>query len=155
MLAEKLPKLQQHFTKHGVDPALFTLNWFLCVFVDTGYFWWDWNIISLFKPNWKDWIVVGFTQFLHKIVFHFCFDDMMLLQNGSKHRSILMESIKKRSIGPILSKLTYFLINLALNPDLSLNKVLQNRDCTVLTKCIDYRIGHFLFDDMTLLWEIF
>ena len=35
MLAEKLPKLSQHFTKHGVDPALFTLNWFLCVFVDT------------------------------------------------------------------------------------------------------------------------
>jgi len=35
LLAEKLPKLQQHFTKHGVDPALFTLNWFLCVFVDT------------------------------------------------------------------------------------------------------------------------
>ena len=35
LLAEKLPKLSQHFTKHGVDPALFTLNWFLCVFVDT------------------------------------------------------------------------------------------------------------------------
>jgi len=35
LLNEKLPKLSQHFTKHGVDPALFTLNWFLCVFVDT------------------------------------------------------------------------------------------------------------------------
>merc|ERR1739848_806954 len=35
MLSEKLPKLSQHFTTHSVDPALFTLNWFLCVFVDT------------------------------------------------------------------------------------------------------------------------
>ena len=35
LLSEKLPKLSQHFDKHGVDPALFTLNWFLCVFVDT------------------------------------------------------------------------------------------------------------------------
>lgn len=35
LLAEKLPKLNNHFDNHGVDPALFTLNWFLCVFVDT------------------------------------------------------------------------------------------------------------------------
>lgn len=35
LLSEKLPKLHQHFDKHTVDPALFTLNWFLCVFVDT------------------------------------------------------------------------------------------------------------------------
>lgn len=35
VLREKLPTLNGHFEEHGVDPSLFTLNWFLCVFVDT------------------------------------------------------------------------------------------------------------------------
>ena len=35
MLSEKLPKLSAHFNSHGVDPTLFSLNWFLCIFVDT------------------------------------------------------------------------------------------------------------------------
>ena len=34
MINEKLPKLSAHFSAHGVDPTLFTLNWFLCLFVD-------------------------------------------------------------------------------------------------------------------------
>ena len=34
LLAEKLPRLGAHFTKHGIDASMFTLNWFLCVFVD-------------------------------------------------------------------------------------------------------------------------
>ena len=35
MLSEKLPKLSAHLNSHGVDPTLFSLNWFLCIFVDT------------------------------------------------------------------------------------------------------------------------
>ena len=35
VLKEKLPGLANHFEEHTVDPSLFTLNWFLCVFVDT------------------------------------------------------------------------------------------------------------------------
>ena len=35
VLKEKLPVLANHFEEHTVDPSLFTLNWFLCVFVDT------------------------------------------------------------------------------------------------------------------------
>jgi hypothetical protein len=35
VLKEKLPTLFNHFEEHTVDPSLFTLNWFLCVFVDT------------------------------------------------------------------------------------------------------------------------
>jgi hypothetical protein len=34
LLNEKLPRLSAHFSAHGVDPTLFTLNWFLCLFVD-------------------------------------------------------------------------------------------------------------------------
>jgi len=34
LINEKLPKLSAHFSAHGVDPTLFTLNWFLCLFVD-------------------------------------------------------------------------------------------------------------------------
>ncbi|XP_059091006.1 TBC1 domain family member 2B-like isoform X2 [Tigriopus californicus] len=34
LLMEKLPKLGTHFANHGVDAGMFTLNWFLCVFVD-------------------------------------------------------------------------------------------------------------------------
>eukprot|EP00095_Tigriopus_kingsejongensis_P002735 maker-scaffold226_size249562-snap-gene-1.19 protein:Tk02735 transcript:maker-scaffold226_size249562-snap-gene-1.19-mRNA-1 annotation:"tbc1 domain family member 2b-like" len=34
LLSEKLPKLGAHFANHGVDPGVFSLNWFLCVFVD-------------------------------------------------------------------------------------------------------------------------
>merc|ERR1712106_995444 len=29
------PSLAIHLEKHGVDPSLFSLNWFLCLFVDT------------------------------------------------------------------------------------------------------------------------
>ena len=35
LVVEKLPVLSAHLEKHGVDPALFSLNWFLCLFVDT------------------------------------------------------------------------------------------------------------------------
>ena len=53
LVCEKLPSLSAHLVKklsllrnvrrvfilildnHGVDPALFSLNWFLCLFVDT------------------------------------------------------------------------------------------------------------------------
>jgi len=35
LLAEKLPTLADHLETHGVDPSLFSLNWFLCLFVDT------------------------------------------------------------------------------------------------------------------------
>ena len=35
LVAEKLPVLSEHFDTHGVDPSLFSLNWFLCLFVDT------------------------------------------------------------------------------------------------------------------------
>ena len=35
MLAEKLPKLSNHLRSHEFDPQLFSLNWFLCIFVDT------------------------------------------------------------------------------------------------------------------------
>ena len=35
LVAEKLPLLAEHLDTHGVDPALFSLNWFLCLFVDT------------------------------------------------------------------------------------------------------------------------
>ena len=35
LVAEKLPVLSEHFNTHGVDPSLFSLNWFLCLFVDT------------------------------------------------------------------------------------------------------------------------
>ena len=34
LLSEKLPRLGAHFTRHGIDASMFTLNWFLCVFVD-------------------------------------------------------------------------------------------------------------------------
>jgi len=34
LFSEKLPALSEHFRAHGVDPGLFSLNWFLCVFVD-------------------------------------------------------------------------------------------------------------------------
>ena len=30
-----MPVLSEHFDTHGVDPSLFSLNWFLCLFVDT------------------------------------------------------------------------------------------------------------------------
>ena len=32
LVAEKLPVLSEHFNTHGVDPSLFSLNWFLCLF---------------------------------------------------------------------------------------------------------------------------
>jgi len=35
LVCEKLPNLSAHLDAHGVDPALFSLNWFLCLFVDT------------------------------------------------------------------------------------------------------------------------
>jgi len=35
LVTEKLPSLATHLENHGVDPALFSLNWFLCLFVDT------------------------------------------------------------------------------------------------------------------------
>merc|ERR1712126_172402 len=35
LVCEKLPNLSSHLDAHGVDPALFSLNWFLCLFVDT------------------------------------------------------------------------------------------------------------------------
>ena len=35
LVLEKLPTLASHLETHGVDPALFSLNWFLCLFVDT------------------------------------------------------------------------------------------------------------------------
>merc|ERR1719479_691226 len=35
LVTEKLPNLAEHLEVHGVDPALFSLNWFLCLFVDT------------------------------------------------------------------------------------------------------------------------
>merc|ERR1719516_105444 len=35
LVCEKLPNLAIHLENHGVDPALFSLNWFLCLFVDT------------------------------------------------------------------------------------------------------------------------
>jgi len=35
LVSEKLPNLSLHLENHGVDPALFSLNWFLCLFVDT------------------------------------------------------------------------------------------------------------------------
>ena len=35
LVLEKLPTLAGHLEIHGVDPALFSLNWFLCLFVDT------------------------------------------------------------------------------------------------------------------------
>jgi len=35
LVCEKLPDLSSHLDAHGVDPALFSLNWFLCLFVDT------------------------------------------------------------------------------------------------------------------------
>lgn len=31
---EKLPRLGNHFLDHNVDAGLFSLNWFICVFVD-------------------------------------------------------------------------------------------------------------------------
>jgi hypothetical protein len=34
LVQEKLPRLGAHFSEHGVDASLFSLNWFLCVFVD-------------------------------------------------------------------------------------------------------------------------
>ena len=34
LLSEKLPQLSAHFSKHGIDASLFSLNWFLCLFVD-------------------------------------------------------------------------------------------------------------------------
>ncbi len=34
MINEKLPRLGTHFANHGVDAGMFSLNWFLCVFVD-------------------------------------------------------------------------------------------------------------------------
>merc|ERR1719195_2122205 len=34
LLCEKLPKLAIHFECHGVDPALFSLTWFLCLFLE-------------------------------------------------------------------------------------------------------------------------
>ena len=34
LLQEKLPRLGNHFSSHGVDAGVFSLNWFLCVFVD-------------------------------------------------------------------------------------------------------------------------
>merc|ERR1719427_1538984 len=35
LICEKLPKLAIHLESHGIDPALFSLNWFLCLFVDS------------------------------------------------------------------------------------------------------------------------
>ena len=35
LVSEKLPTLAEHLEIHGVDPSLFSLNWFLCLFVDT------------------------------------------------------------------------------------------------------------------------
>jgi hypothetical protein len=34
LLVEKLPRLGAHFALHQVDAGMFSLNWFLCVFVD-------------------------------------------------------------------------------------------------------------------------
>ena len=34
LLSEKLPRLGAHFSRHGIDASMFTLNWFLCIFVD-------------------------------------------------------------------------------------------------------------------------
>jgi len=35
LVCEKLPDLAIHLENHGVDPALFSINWFLCLFVDS------------------------------------------------------------------------------------------------------------------------
>lgn len=35
LVCEKLPDLAIHLESHGVDPALFSINWFLCLFVDS------------------------------------------------------------------------------------------------------------------------
>jgi len=35
LLCEKLPRLSIHLDSHGVDPVLLSLNWFLCLFVDS------------------------------------------------------------------------------------------------------------------------
>jgi len=35
LLCEKLPRLAIHLESHGVDPTLLSLNWFLCLFVDS------------------------------------------------------------------------------------------------------------------------
>ncbi|XP_023328213.1 TBC1 domain family member 2B-like [Eurytemora carolleeae] len=35
LVCEKLPDLAIHLEAHGVDPALFSINWFLCLFVDS------------------------------------------------------------------------------------------------------------------------
>ena len=34
LLCEKVPRLAIHLEQHGVDPSLFSLNWFLCLFVE-------------------------------------------------------------------------------------------------------------------------
>ncbi|XP_071749014.1 TBC1 domain family member 2B isoform X3 [Lepeophtheirus salmonis] len=34
LLTEKIPRLAEHFNATGMDSSLFTLNWFLCIFVD-------------------------------------------------------------------------------------------------------------------------
>uniref|UniRef100_A0A0P4WC33 TBC1 domain family member 2B n=2 Tax=Scylla olivacea TaxID=85551 RepID=A0A0P4WC33_SCYOL len=34
LVAEKLPRLNSHLTRHGLDFSLFTFNWFLCVYID-------------------------------------------------------------------------------------------------------------------------
>lgn len=35
LVCEKLPNLSIHLETHGVDPTMLSLNWFLCVFVDS------------------------------------------------------------------------------------------------------------------------
>lgn len=35
IVGEKLPRLGDHLKNHGVDTTFFTLNWFLCIFVET------------------------------------------------------------------------------------------------------------------------
>ncbi|XP_064087221.1 TBC1 domain family member 2B-like isoform X1 [Macrobrachium nipponense] len=34
LVAEKLPRLNVHFDRHGLDISLFTFNWFLCIYID-------------------------------------------------------------------------------------------------------------------------
>ncbi len=65
LLSEKLPQLGAHFSTHGIDASLFSLNWFLCLFVD--------NIpVKTYLHIWDSFLFEG--------------SKVWLLQNASKSR---------------------------------------------------------------------
>ncbi|CAL4120820.1 unnamed protein product, partial [Meganyctiphanes norvegica] len=79
LMAEKLPRLHNHFERHGLDVSLFTFNWFLCVYID---------IIPhiTFLTIWDSFLYEG-----SKVLFRYALAIFKLCEEGVLERSDYLE----------------------------------------------------------------